>query len=297
MTFRYIKKHCLFCKDKENIIELYPQTFTDKDLTPEVFSARRTMDNLHYKIVRCKNCGLVFSQEILPPEALENLYSKSKITYGEYTDIIRKDYWQGLERFLGDTPKEKALEIGCGNGFFLEELLKHGFKEVYGCEPSTDAKNMANPTVKDNIVSGFFKEDLFAQNTFDLVCSFQTLDHLSDPEEIIKSCHGVLKPNGLAYFITHDINSLQAKTLRDRSPIIDVEHIYLFNRDTLRRLFEGKGFKVIKVFGLKNTYPLSYWLKMLRLEILNNIIKISGLGSFGLSLAAGNIAIIARNKK
>src|SRR5215510_4105076 len=258
----YVTKQCLFCQASENIEELYPRNFSIDDLTPEVFSARQNTFHFHSLVVRCRNCGLVFSRSILSDEALAYLYSKSKVTFSEYTQIIRKDYWACLEQFMGGAEKGSALEIGCSTGFFLDELLERGFREVHGVEPSVEAIEMASPQVKPNITSGFFKAGLFEEKKFGLVCSFQTLDHLSDPLDVVSVARDILKPGGLAYFITHNVDGLQARLLGEKSPIIDVEHIYLFNKKTLRRLLETARFQVLGVGNIANSYPLDYWLRM-----------------------------------
>ena len=297
----FIKKHCLFCQDKEDLVELYPQTFTDQDLTPEVFSARRITEHFHYAIVRCRNCGLVFSREILPDEILSRLYSQSNVTFGEYMDIIRRDYWRSLAPFMDGVHRGEALEIGCSTGFFLEELLAQGFQDVCGCEPSIEAKEMAGTCVRGNITSGFFKEGLYENRRFDLVCSFQTLDHLGDPVKVIRISNDILKPGGLAYFITHNVDGLQAKILGEKSPIIDVEHVYLFNKVTLRRLLEMTGFEVMDVSNVRNSYPLEYWLKMFPLaktvkNVMRNSFKRLGLSSVPVPLKAGNIYIVGKRR-
>ena len=295
----YIKKTCLFCREKETLKELYPQTFREEELGPFIFSARNEIKHFHYKIVRCKNCGLVFSREVLSDEALLHLYSESTVTFDEYTKIIRKDYIRPLAPFLSRDIMESALEIGCSSGFFLAELLERGFQNVYGCEPSAEAKAKADPAVRENIFPGFYSSGLYEKNSFDLVCSFQTLDHLSDPLEVVRACHRDLKPGGLAYFITHDVDGLQAKILREKSPIIDVVHIYLFNKKTLRRLLEEAGFEVLKVADIKNSYPLKYWLSMFPLpkkpkSFIMEWAGRLGLGSLPLPLAAGNICVIGK---
>jgi len=298
---KYNTKRCLFCGEGEDAAELYPRTFEPEDLTPEIFSARRVTEHFHYKIVRCRHCGLVFSREILPDDVLARLYSSSRVTFDEYTGIIREDYWRHLSPFLNEINKGSALEIGCSSGFFLEKLLEEGFKNAYGCEPSIEAIGKAPPLIKKNIYSGFFKNGIYQKNSFDLVCSFQTLDHLSNPDEIIEICHNILRPNGIAYFIVHDVDSLQARILRDRSPIIDIEHIYLFNKKTLKKLFDRGKYKAIKVSDMKNSYPLSYWIKMLSLggfgDTLKNVVERTRIGSISLPIAAGNIFIIAKPMK
>jgi SAM-dependent methyltransferase len=299
---RYIKKSCLFCGAKERLTTLYPKNFDERDLNAAVFSARRTSDHFHYQIVRCQECGLVFSNETLPDEALLKLYGDSHVTFGNYIPTIRKDYWRHLQPFVKGRELKSALEIGCSSGFFLEELKSQGFHKVYGCEPSLEAKNKAVAEIRDSIHLGFFQKNIYPSQSFDLVCSFQTLDHLPDPLETLRNCREILKPGGLAYFICHNVEALQAKILKEKSPIIDIEHIYLFSKKTLRRIFEKTGFKVVDVGSVKNSYPLNYWLEMAPLpaapkRMLKWIFKVPRLGQCQLPLTAGNIYIIAEVEK
>ena len=151
--------------------------------------------------------------------------------------------------------------MAASNGFFLEELKDRGFNQVIGFEPSVEARQAAHPSVRDSITTGFFEgRKSIPVTTLDLVCAFQTLDHLSDPRAMVQACFDVLSPGGLVYFVMHDVEALQARILRDKSPIIDIEHIYLFNRKTLGRLVTEAGFRVEALGDLKNSYPLAYWI-------------------------------------
>lgn len=295
----YITKHCLFCNDDSCLKDLYPRTFKDEDINADVFSARRVTEHFHYKMVRCVNTGLVFSQEILPDETLKILYADSKVTFNEYADIIKNDYWLPLEKFLDVLNKGTALEIGCSNGFFLEKLLEKGFKEVYGCEPSVEAKDMAADTVKNNIHLGFFTDEVYKDSTFDLICCFQTIDHLANPLDFLKICFNKLKPGGLLYIICHNVDALQAKIFKDKSPIIDVEHIYLFNPQTISLAAKKIGFENIKTFAVKNSYPMEYWLSHASFPFkkqLNYIFRLFGINRIKLSLSLGNMGMVAVKK-
>ncbi len=163
-----------------------------------------------------------------------------------------------------------------------------------------EAKNKAAPAVRDYIHQGFFVDGIYPDESFDLICSFQTIDHLSDPAAILKVCHKTLKPGGLIYFICHDVGALQATILREKSPIIDVEHIYLFSKKTLKLFFEKSGFQVVSVGNIQNSYPLSYWLRMLPLPagfkaFFTGLLKSVGLLHWAMPLSAGNIFIVARS--
>lgn len=298
----YVRKHCLFCREREVIDELYPQTFRIEDLTAEVFSARRSTEHYHYTMVRCRNCGLVFSRDILSEDVLTQLYSKSKVTFSQYSGIIAADYWRCLAQHVDSIEKSSALEIGCSSGFFLEELMRNGFQEVYGCEPSVEAKEMAPPVVRKNIALGFFKPGMYPPSKFDLVCSFQTLDHLDDPLGALHETHRILKPGGLAFFITHNVDALGARLLGEKSPIIDVEHIYLFSKRTLAKLLGEAGFDVIEIADVKNSYPLEYWLKMFPMpaamrSLLQKVSQGIGLARSPVPMKAGNIFVIGRRRE
>ena len=291
---KYVAKHCLFCKDSENLKLLYQRNFNDQDLTPEIFSARRMTEHFHYETVLCQNCGLVFAREILSPEDLSRLYRESRVNYDDLCKIISEDYWRQLKTFMPLINMGTALEIGCGNGFFLDRLVTAGFAEVVGCEPSQSAKLSAPPSVRDKIQTKMFSPQLYPERSFDLVCCFQTLDHLSDPIEVVNGVYKIVKPGGFVYFIVHDVDGLQAKLLKDRSPIIDVEHVYLFNRNTLRRLFSSAGFSVVEVKDAVSTYPLSYWVRMLGFNKLAFWLNRVWLGRIRFPIKSGNLFIIAK---
>ncbi len=294
-----VTKHCLFCGEGERLRDLYPQTFTAGDLTPAVFSARRPTEHFHYRIVRCTACGLVFAREILPDDQLAALYARSAVTFTEHTGVIRRDYWRCLQPFLDGVARDSALEVGCSTGFFLEELRDRGFANVRGVEPSTEARARAAPHVREWITPQVFTRGMFPPASFGLLCSFQTLDHLSDPAGAVAAAYEILRPGGLAYCITHDVDALQARVLGKRSPIFDVEHVYLFNRSTLRRLFREHGFDVLSVGSVANSYPLRYWVAMFPLPAgvrkgVAAAVTFLRLGGLSAPLRAGNIFIIAR---
>ncbi len=295
--FNYITKECLFCKetDAANHPVIYKKNFRDEDLDAQVFSARRTTEHFHYEMMKCTKTGLIFSRQILDDASLNQLYKESLVTFGEQTEFIKNDYWQPLREHLEGRGKQKALDIGCSNGFFLEVLKDNGFKEVYGCEPSTEAKDIARADVKDGIHTGFFGPGLYPENYFDLITCFQTLDHLSQPLEMLRNMYTNTKKGGLAYLIMHNTQALQAKIFGEKSPIIDVEHIYLFNKENLPMLCEKAGYKVVSCFDLKNGYPYSYWLRMAPIPLKSmwqSVFKATGLANKVLSINAGNMAII-----
>lgn len=288
------------CGKNQQIRELFPATFTENSIKKDIYSARRLPDKIHYRLVKCQNCGLIFSSPIFPRSQIANLYRQSLCNYQEQVPYLIKTYLTIIRKLRQRLPKEpKVLEVGCGDGFFLEALVKYGIKDVYGVEPSFKMVALAKKELRKRIKIDVFKKNQFPQNYFDLILCFHTLDHLIDPNGFVAGAFSLLKKGGYVATVVHDTDGLSVKVFGERSPIFDIEHIYLFNKKNLREMFSRRGFEIIDVFNLVNTYPLSYWLRMSGLPLfLKNIgqrmLSVAKLSKINLSLAGGNIGIVAR---
>jgi SAM-dependent methyltransferase len=299
-TAGLVSTRCAICDTPDNSTEMYPANFERESLTPDVFSARRLPDRIHYRLVKCKTCGLVRSDPVAPSDTLAELYRQSAFTYAQEVTNLRKTYGRSLARLkaLG-AHKNTLLEVGCGNGFFLEEALKQGYVHVLGVEPSQEAVEQASPVIRPSILCTVMQPGLFERAQIDVICLFQVLDHIADPKSLISECFKVLKPGGLILCINHDITSWSARFLKERSPIIDVEHTYLYSPTTLSRLYEAQGFRVIAVGSVRNYYSAHYLMRLVPLPVVLKslvlgFLYVSSLGRVRISVPLGNIEIIAQ---
>lgn len=296
---QYIK--CVICGNNENTKLLYQEQIIESKIDEKLYSARRMPDRMHFRFVECLNCGLIFSNPIFNASKINLLYKKSSFTYRKETVYLGKTYINLLKRFLKKKvlTKLKLLEIGCGNGFFLKEALQIGFKDVYGIEPGKQTVDLAPSNIKKKITINIFKENLFKNNSFDVICSFHTLDHVVNPNIFLQLSRKLLKKEGVVFFIVHNTDGLLTKLLGERSPIFDIEHIYLFNSKNINRLLLNNGFRDTKVFNVNNTYPLRYWLHLFPAPVifkkflLERILPMR-IGSIPLTISAGNIGIFAK---
>jgi SAM-dependent methyltransferase len=292
---------CALCGEKQQIRVLYPATFREEEITDKTYSARRIPDKIHYRIVKCGKCSLVFSSPILPHEKMSLLYRESTCNYNDQIPYLIETYYKIVEQIKNNLPENpKVLDVGCGNGFFLKALSDFNFtKNVFGVEPSSRMVMEADSSLRNKIKVNIFKPDLFPKNSFDLVLCFHTLDHMFAPKEFVQGAHAILKKNGYVIVVVHDTEGLSVKLFGEKSAIFDIEHIYLFNKKTLRNIFERNRFEVIKVFGLTNNYPLNYWIRMsgfskLFKKYINSIFNMLGIGKKAISIPAGNIALLAK---
>lgn len=287
---------CAICGAKDNYHILYHKNFKTNDINIEVFSARRLPDGSHYQMVQCKRDGLVRSNPVLSEKVLSELYKESKFTYGNETGNLIDTYIRALRPVLKKLSKDDPiLEIGCGNGFVLKALYDMGYKQVFGVEPSLEAVKKANYRIRKNIAVDMLKPGLFKNKKFKFIFFFQTLDHISDPNNFLEICNAMLEPGGYILAFNHNVESLSAKILKEKSPIIDIEHTYLYSPSTITKLFEKYNFKTIKVYSPANTVSIKHllWLLPLRRSLKAPMLKMN-IPDLSLKVKLGNLCIISQ---
>src|ERR1700693_1463054 len=225
---------CAVCGTFGNATELYPPTYDATSFNERIFSARRIPDAIHYRTVRCNRCGLVRSDPAADQASLSGLYERSTFDYGIEVPNLRRTYARYLAKAKARSRGRSFLEIGCGNGFMLEEALALGYENVRGVEPSHGAVDAASPSIRDRIVVDIMKPGLFKPGEFDTACMFQVFDHLPQPGALLDQIHTVLGASGVLLCFNHNVRSLFARVLGDRSPIVDIEHCYLYSPETMK---------------------------------------------------------------
>ena len=120
---------------------------------------------------------------------------------------------------------------------FSEQALAQGYSKIRGVEPSESAIQDASPEVRGQIVCDVMRPGLSADGEFDAVCLFQVFDHVPHPDVVLEACRAALRPGGLILCLNHNVGSASAHIMKERSPIIDIEHTYLYGPATMRRIF------------------------------------------------------------
>jgi SAM-dependent methyltransferase len=192
------------------------------------------------------------------------LYSESTFDYESELKGLGETYSRiVLKACQPDNLKCGILEIGGGNGFFLEEMYKCGFDKLLEIEPSNDAKKKALPHISANFITSMFDEKIKLNQEFGLIATFHVLDHLRKPSDFMSVTHRNLRSGGEIAVAVHNSRSWSAKIFKNRSPIFDVEHTYLYDKKTLKLLLEKSGFQNVYVKSYWNSYSLAYLLQLL----------------------------------
>ena len=297
-----IKKSCPICETREYSKTVYEEKLP-KNLKDANFAGRKDPDGYHYEMLRCSNCSLLYASEIYDEEYSNQLYDESSFDYSDELKGLTKSYSETLREGLNglENDKDNFLEIGCGNGFMLNEALKAGFKNVKGIEPSREAISFADKTIKNNIYHGIFNKDQIKENLYDVVFIAMIIEHVINANYFLDNIYKTLKPGGIVICICHNEKHFLSKILKNKHPIINDEHAAVFNKKALRLIFNKNKYKDIKIKNLKNFYSLGYWIKMFPCQkifkkILKNIF-FSFLKEKIIGFKAGNLYLIAKKNK
>lgn len=290
---------CALCQIDGEADELYPATVAPEDFRVDTFSARRRPDRVHYRIVRCRRCRLVRSDPVADPELVASLYRSSSFDYEPEVPNLVRTYGRYLAKIARSHRNARFLEVGCGNGFMLAEARRQDFATVTGIEPSREAVERSDPAERPFLICDTLRPGVVEPGQIDVVCFFQVFDHLSDPGGALDVCWNALKPGGCLLLFNHNVSALSARVLRHRSPIIDVEHTYLYDPATLASLCGAKGFIVERRGSAWNWCSLGYLTRLLPLpeRVKDRALRVlasSRLGSVNLFLPLGNLYLIAR---
>jgi len=295
-----MRKNCPICKSSDKNNKVFIEKNIDyKKINDFSFSSRKTPEFMNFKFLKCGSCSLIYTTDIPNFKEIKKLYNKTAYISKQNSLSASKTYFEYLKKNLKIKNKDNALEIGTGNGVFLSFLKKIRFKNVLGIEPSKNAILHSSNYLKKNIVYGMFEETKIKKNKYNLICCFMTMEHVYHPNKVLLKSYNSLKKKGFIALVTHDAGNILHKILKKKSPIIDIEHLQLFNKKSIKSALVRNGFKNIKIINIKNSYHLSYWITLLPISpkfkklILSIIKKYFLIFDIKISINVGNIMTIA----
>ncbi len=235
-------------------------------LTSFSFASRKVPEFMNHRLVRCRRCDLVYTDRPPTQASLAHAYHVADYDSADEARDAAAAYFRAIEPILAATAgREAALEIGAGSGVFLEYLADAGYSRLVGIEPSAAAIARTSHRCRSWIREAIFDEQDFEPQSFDLVCCFMTMEHVRDPGQLTDAVMRLLKPGGAFITVTHDYRGTVNRLLGKRSPIIDIEHMQLFSKASLRFLFETARFRSISIESFTNRYAIRYWLRLMPL--------------------------------
>jgi SAM-dependent methyltransferase len=161
---------------------------------------------------------------------------------------------------LHTTDKGRILDVGCFNGYFLDEARKNGW-DVYGVEPTAPAATYAKDELKlKNVMSCTLKEANYPDNYFDVVTLYHVMEHLPIPSNVLQEITRIIKKEGLLVVEVPNCN-FWMKLMKSKFRYLQPDHYWYFTRKTLFRILRNTGFEPFKFQHVGKTVVLDSMLK------------------------------------
>lgn len=196
-------------------------------------------------LVRCRECSFVFAKKI--PSQLELATYYEGYGRDDYlSPVTVKRYHELLDRFEKYRRTNKMLDVGCGIGYFLEEAKKRGW-DVYGTEFTSEAVSICEAK-GFNMKKGVLDVTNYQLEEYDVITSFEVIEHIGNPMEEIMKFHQLLRKGGLLYITTPNFNSFLRFILRANYNVISYpEHLLYFTKKTLNLALSENNFNVLAI--------------------------------------------------
>jgi len=199
-----------------------------------------------HSLVKCGSCSFVFAQKIPTVDELNAHYSNySYDTEASLSPLTVTSYQKLLDEFEPYRKNGRLLDIGCGRGWFLIEAQKRGW-EVYGTEYSDKAVELCEKAgIK--MFRGALTPEMFEEEYFDIITSFEVIEHINNPNESLALTYRLLRRNGLFYCTTPNFNSVMRYYLKEKYNVIEYpEHLSYYTKRSLVNVIQRNGFHKIK---------------------------------------------------
>jgi SAM-dependent methyltransferase len=154
----------------------------------------------------------------------------------------------------------RLLDMGCGLGFFLKALAPYTNWEAYGCEISLAAVRYAHDTLGlTRVICCRLETAELPQSSFDIITMWDVIDHLLQPDPVLKTCHALLRSGGMCFIRTPNVfiqvpRARLKKLLWGTKPGVDYlqarDHLHHYSMSSIRKLLERNGFSRVQFVHL-----------------------------------------------
>ena len=200
----------------------------------------------------------------------EDYYKKNK-TYITFTDVRLGK----IIDLVGKRKPDNILDLGCGSGYLLEKISeKLNSAELWGVDVYANKKNK-----KWNYKKADVNKLLpFKEETFSCVILGELIEHVPDPDFLLRECYRVLKKRGILIVSTPNLVSWANRilVLLGIQPLftetsIEVNlgryfkilgqndktqgHLKIFTHKSLAEILEREKFTIEEKYGVPFFFP------------------------------------------
>ncbi|NUO82482.1 class I SAM-dependent methyltransferase [candidate division KSB1 bacterium] len=205
-----------------------------------------------YKGKKCPECGLIYISPRPSYDEIVNLYGHDEAHIPAEShisnDFPKRLYARHHLRIIRSVVTNGAiLEIGAGAGYFLDEARKLGFTP-YGLELNTIQANFMRNELNISCEESPLSTSTFKGIKFDVVYHCDVISHFFDPISDFKRINEIMKDDSFLIFETGNFGEVDHIYFKHLQRFQYPDHLFFFSTDNLKRLLNGTGFKVLKMY-------------------------------------------------
>lgn len=171
---------------RTNILQMYNHLYWD---VPEDLEAA------DYRICRCKNCKLVFSDPMLGGS--QNFYTWVTAHPNYYpTKETPRWEWGKIRDYIIKHNISSVLEVGSGTGEFLDYVKLQSETRMVGLDTTIESFEKCKAKGHEVYAMPLERYILTSKEKYDLVVAFHLLEHVDNPLELVKDMMKLVNSNG-----------------------------------------------------------------------------------------------------
>lgn len=211
-------------------------------------------------LIHCLNCGVYFFGNTPVEKELTEYYKKN------YSEVHQKQLFKLLKEYFEEGQYKNAvknillkydkknfiiskflplkiLDFGCSYAFFLKEAKNEGMKTI-GIEFDDEVSKYNQEELGIEMITLNQLEEI-KDESLDILRANHAIEHLPDPNKILKIFYKKLKKNGIIWISTPCFSEKLVQT--DITKLYDFvypEHLSYFTTKSMRKMLEKIGFEV-----------------------------------------------------
>ncbi|MEK7347463.1 MAG: class I SAM-dependent methyltransferase [Candidatus Eisenbacteria bacterium] len=156
-------------------------------------------------------------------------------------------------QMMGTKPGQ-ILDVGCSTGLMAGRLTERG-NSVVGIEMDPDRARLAERFCRRVINADVSSGNVFEQlgEAFDVIIFGDVLEHLLNPEDVLRRCKVCLKPGGFVIASIPNIANyrvriglLMGRFRYEDEGLLDRTHVRFFTQATALEMVSAAGFRVVE---------------------------------------------------
>lgn len=198
----------------------------------------KTVNVFSLKASLCKSCLLGFNSSKLNENELKQIYDN--YIYISPLQGIGLSKYQGMLSTLKKyyNSGDKLVEIGCSEGYLLNQLQMAGYSHLLGIEPGPQAEQAIRLGL--TVIKEYYNEDTFFDMDIDGFYLMHVFEHFSDPFSILDAMIKHLTSTGKIIIEVPDFGGYHH------------QHLFFYNLPFLNRLCKDKGLTIIETTNAMN---------------------------------------------